>query len=244
MQPSDCCSSKLILSSRQQLRSWPRVPAAAYHGTAVSFHDRYASVLGAEALVETPRRGVRLQHPEIDPHIRVQGAKPSSGVPHERRPDPVALGRIGNMKIVDKGAPLGIVGAVRANEANQVFSIDRYLDELVAGRINEPLAPHSQPFLGEFSVKERIGKGAPIVLTPATRVKKRNSLCVGWHSWPILDHLPNTAAQRNGRSAASHRVSATRSKRLSSMSDSTMNRSRRAAARQPQRLLWPTRVSS
>ncbi len=98
------------------------------------------------------------------------------------------------MKIVDKGAPLGIVGAVRAYEANQVCAIDRDLDELIAGRIIQPLAPHTQPFLREFSVEERISEGAPKVLTPATRVKKRDSLRVGKNSWPILDHLPNSAA--------------------------------------------------
>jgi hypothetical protein len=55
---------------------------------------------------------------------------------------------MGNMKIVDKGAPLGIVGTVRANEANQVRAIDGQLDELIARRTIEPLAPHAQPFLG------------------------------------------------------------------------------------------------
>ncbi|HME71858.1 MAG TPA: hypothetical protein VKM54_18605 [Myxococcota bacterium] len=52
------------------------------------------------------------------------------------------------MKIVNKGAPKGIVGAVCANETNQVRAIDGQLDELIARRVIEPLAPHTHPFLG------------------------------------------------------------------------------------------------
>jgi hypothetical protein len=52
------------------------------------------------------------------------------------------------MKIVNKGAPPGIVGAVCANEANQVRVIDGQSDELIAGRTIESLAPHTPPFLG------------------------------------------------------------------------------------------------
>ena len=52
------------------------------------------------------------------------------------------------MKIVNKGAPLGIVGTVCTNEANQVRTVDGQLDALIARRAIEPLAPHTQPFLG------------------------------------------------------------------------------------------------
>ena len=53
-----------------------------------------------------------------------------------------------NMEIVDKGAPLGIVGTVRANESSQARAIDRQLGELIAWRMIEPLAPNAESFLG------------------------------------------------------------------------------------------------
>jgi hypothetical protein len=52
------------------------------------------------------------------------------------------------MKIVNKGAPLRIVGTVCTNESNQDCAIDGQLDELIVRRAIEPLAPHTQPFLG------------------------------------------------------------------------------------------------
>ena len=52
------------------------------------------------------------------------------------------------MKIVHKGAPLGIVSTVCANETNQVHAIDGQLDELIPRRAIEPLAPHTHPFVG------------------------------------------------------------------------------------------------
>jgi len=60
----------------------------------------------------------------------------------------VALGSSGNMKIVNKGAPLGIVGTVCANETNQGRAIDGQLNELIARRAIEPFAPYTHPFLG------------------------------------------------------------------------------------------------
>lgn len=69
-------------------------------------------------------------------------------------------------------------------------------------RIMEPFAPHTQPFLGEVAVEKRILEGAPIVLTPATRVKKRDSLRVLRYGWPVLDHpklLPSNGATRSVR---------------------------------------------
>jgi hypothetical protein len=51
------------------------------------------------------------------------------------------------MNVVNEGAPLGIVGAIRANEANQVCAIGSYLDELILRRVIERLAPHTEPFL-------------------------------------------------------------------------------------------------
>ena len=86
---------------------------------------------------------------------------------------------MGNVEIVDKGAPLGIVGTVRANEPNQLRAVDANLDELITGGMIEPLAPHMQPFLGQISVKKLIVEGTPIVLTPATRVEIRDGLRVG-----------------------------------------------------------------
>lgn len=93
------------------------------------------------------------------------------------------------MKVVNKGAPFGIVGTVCADEANQVRTIDGQLDELIARRVIEPLTPHTQPFPEQVSVEERVGESTPIVLTPATRVKGRDSVRVERVRWPILDHL-------------------------------------------------------
>jgi hypothetical protein len=94
-----------------------------------------------------------------------------------------------NVKIVDEGAPLGIVGAVCANEANQARTVEGQLDELIGRRMVEPLAPYTQPLRGQVSVEKRVVEGASIVLTPATRVKRRDSLGVERFRWPILDHL-------------------------------------------------------
>jgi hypothetical protein len=93
------------------------------------------------------------------------------------------------MKIVNKGSPVRIVGTVCTDESNQARAIDGQLDELVARRAIEPLAPHTQPFPRQVSVKEGVGEGASIVLTPATRMKRRYSLRVGELRRPILDHL-------------------------------------------------------
>jgi len=82
------------------------------------------------------------------------------------------------MKIVDEGAPPRIMGAICADEANEVRAIEGQLYELIGRRAVEPLAPHTQPFPAQISVEKRVGKGAAIVLTPAMRVKRRDGLGV------------------------------------------------------------------
>jgi len=54
------------------------------------------------------------------------------------------------VKSVDEGAPLAIVGSVRANEAEAARAADGQLDELVPGRGIEPLAPYARPLLAQF----------------------------------------------------------------------------------------------
>src|SRR5262245_38712558 len=97
---------------------------------------------------------------------------------------------MGNVQVVDQSAPVRIVATVRANEPGQVRAVDRQLDELIAGRMIEPLAPHTQPFRGEVSVEELVAKGAAIVLAPALSVQFRDRRRVGRLRWSIRDHLP------------------------------------------------------
>jgi hypothetical protein len=92
------------------------------------------------------------------------------------------------MKIVHKGAPVRIMGAACANEAHDVRAIDGQLDELVLRGATEPLAPGTQSFLREISVKKRVEEGASIVLTPAACVERSDSLRVFRYCRPILDH--------------------------------------------------------
>ena len=80
------------LDRTNQICAWPGIPTAPYHRGTMGFHDRYASILGTEPLVEVPGRGVRLQDPEIDAKVRVRVRKPPAGPRHQRRADAGALG--------------------------------------------------------------------------------------------------------------------------------------------------------
>ena len=83
-----------------------------------------------------------------------------------------------------------IMGAVCADEPSQLRAGERQLDELILRWVVEPLAPDKEALSGQISVEERVIEGAPIVLTPVTRVEVRNGLSVGRSCEPILDHPP------------------------------------------------------
>ena len=86
-----------LSGNRQQRWARPRVPTASHHGSAMGFHGGCSRVSRAETLVESSRRGVPLQHQEMDAQVRVPLGQPGAGSAHERRSNAAALGDGGNM---------------------------------------------------------------------------------------------------------------------------------------------------
>ena len=132
-----------VLDSRQHLRPWPDVAAAPDEGTAVSFHSGYLCVSAPKALVEEPRRGVGFKDQKMHSLLGILGGEPGPGMLHESGANSLSLEGTRDVQIVDKGAPLGVVRSVCANEPSQLGADDRQSDELILRRVIKSLAPNT-----------------------------------------------------------------------------------------------------
>jgi len=109
----------------------------------------------------------------------------------EQSPNAASLDGAGNVEVVDESTPRRVGVEYDMGEADRVMPMLRKQGEAGAGAV-QALGPDRQPIRVQVAVEVPVRVRAPVVATPAVRVKLRDVSCVGGLAQPYLDFSGNT----------------------------------------------------